>query len=48
MSNTIWVDEKLCMEEKYLKQKWIIPDGQDVDKNRNYEMPMMFLVVDKG
>jgi hypothetical protein len=48
MSNSIWVDEKLCTEEKYLKQKWIIRNGQDVDKNENYEMPVMFLVVEKG
>ncbi len=48
MSNSIWVDDKLCTEEKYLKQKWIIRNGQDVDKNGNYEMPVMFLVVEKG
>jgi hypothetical protein len=46
MSNSIWKDEKLCIE-KYLKQKWIIRNGQDVEKNGNYEMPVIFLVVEK-
>jgi hypothetical protein len=48
MSNSIWVDETLCTEEKYLKQKWIIRNGQDVHQDGNYEMPVMFLVVEKG
>ncbi len=47
MSNSIWVYEKFCSEEKYLKQKWIIRNGQDIDKE-TYEMPVMFLVVEKG
>src|SRR5450759_3078599 len=47
MSNCIWMDEKLCNEEKFLKSKWFLRNGQDTQKEGKYESPVMFLVVEK-
>src|SRR5450759_248513 len=47
MSNCIWMDEKLCNEEKFLKRKWFLRNGQDTHEEGKYERHVMFLVVEK-
>src|SRR5450759_4115552 len=45
MSSSIWVDDAICVEEKHLKKRWFVRNGQIIDKAENYERPLMVLVV---
>src|SRR5450759_3362692 len=45
MCSLIWVNEGLCNEEKYLKKKWFVRNGQETDKAAGWEKPVMVIVV---
>src|SRR5450759_4864805 len=45
MCSSIWVNEGLCNEEKYLKKKWFIRNDQETDKAAGWEKPVMVVVV---
>src|SRR5450759_4251880 len=45
MCSSIWVNEGLCNEEKYLKKKWFVRNGQETDKAAGWEKPVMVFVV---
>src|SRR5450759_5291839 len=47
MSNSIGMHEKLCTEEKYLKKKWYVRNGQDCAKTGNFEKPVIYLLVEE-
>jgi len=45
MSTSIWEDDLLCQEEKYLKKKWFVRNGQDTMKDEGFPIPVLTVVV---
>ena len=45
ISASIWQNEAICQEEKYLKKRWFVRNGQDTDKAAGWEKPVMVVVV---
>src|SRR5450759_681214 len=46
MCESIWPDEVLCPEEKHLKKKWFVRNGQDTMKSEKFEVPVLVVVVE--
>jgi hypothetical protein len=45
MSVSIWGDAKICKEEKNLKKKWFVQNGAEIQKEQNYQRPVLMIVV---
>lgn len=45
MSNSIWLNESICKEDKYLKKKWFVRNCQETDRASKWEKPCMAIVV---
>src|SRR5450759_4135820 len=45
ISASIWQNEAICQEEKYLKKRWFVRNGQDTDKVAGWEKPVMVVMV---
>ena len=44
---TLWKDPNLTTETKFLKQKWIVQDGQLVNEDMGWERPFMYITLKK-